>query len=457
MAESLYDLYYAVFNDKSRGFWNITASFPRYGTLDSKEFFESLFKPSLDNNNSGNAYHFIFEFFESIGKESVFWYLKDTQTQLSMLDSNHTLSALLLGMVVKDKLGIKIQNLPTTYDDEEQNFAYYWTLTCICHDIARQIEEESIVSFKRGHDFKYITSIQDFYKAFFIEEDDEQFTTVLKNQRGFSKKADLITNYFRFRLKTAESNDARMDHGIAGAILFYAAMMKDFKKAKDKGTHNQDKSIYYCGRRFAPEYEKNILFIAETIAEHNMWVPTTPTARKLYRCFHLDELITRKPIAYESTENGKNTSFLFLLGLVDAMEPIKGVMKRTDKKTVNEGDRAIDILKELKFSFTDESPKRVEITCPKHPEYLTSSWERISDGDVWLDIFSNITGIEITFNNSEINFTEESSKRIEITCPEHPEYLTSSWKRISGGDTWLDMSSNIAGIEVTFNNSRENT
>ena len=120
---------------------------------------------------------------------------------------NHTLSAFLLGLIVRDNLHIDMRSLPKIISEShKENFFYFWMLICLYHDCAYDIENND-----SAKDCKTITD--------FVREYGVTYNFIEK-----SEYKELFINYYFYR-----TNDMKViDHGIAGAILFYDTFMSFF-------------------------------------------------------------------------------------------------------------------------------------------------------------------------------------------------------------------------------------
>lgn len=49
--------------------------------------------------------------------------------------AQHTVSLFLLGLSTIRHMGIKIQNVPSYYEDTDDNILYLWSIMCLYHDI----------------------------------------------------------------------------------------------------------------------------------------------------------------------------------------------------------------------------------------------------------------------------------------------------------------------------------
>lgn len=346
---SIWDLFEELTSDKEK--WNY------YVDNDIQNTAQDLF----DNTN---ALLFIKSAFKKGSKDRALDIVYRDNCEISQYRSNHTLSAYLLGIILRDRLNIDMKELPQIEDRAPtKNFLYFWSLTCLYHDYAFSVEEKS------KEFVEHIRDIDDFTKQFNI-------THSMLDESEFK---DLIVNYFNYRIK----ENGVIDHGIAGAMLFYDGLIKQYIEAMEKEGITKKQSFTHHGLKYSREYKEHILFVANTIAQHNMWRANEFTALQ-YKNHHLEELIpnsnnTHKISFYDSGKGQKN-KLLFLLCLIDTIEPIKCLGRDKNKNPIT---NPYIVLEKLKISF-DKNEKIFSICCPEKyfSDYMNSiRW--ISD---WMDV-----------------------------------------------------------------------
>lgn len=200
----------------------------------------------------------------------------------------HTVSAFLLGLIIKNKLQIDTRNWRRLPGEKtpKGSFELFWSLVCLFHDIGYTYEENP-------EQYKSFESIDEFIR----------FLNMDYSLLDVSKHKELIINYYKMRIS---GKSACVDHGIVGALLLYDALMDLAENSK-----------IYSGIK---EYKSFFVNICDTIALHNMWRATTSTIDE-YIENGLWELIPDDDqhhiIFY------KDDPLLFLLAIVDTIDPIK--------------------------------------------------------------------------------------------------------------------------------------
>ncbi len=200
----------------------------------------------------------------------------------------HTVSAFLLGLTIRDKLQFDTRNwrrLPGA-KSARGSFDLFWSWICLFHDVGYYYEDNP----KKFSDIRSLDGL--------IER-----LGLKHNLLKVSEHKKLIEKYFNKRLM----GSARvLDHGIVGAVLLYDALMD----------LSNNSMVYSRIKRYEFFYAK----ICDTIALHNMWRATEATMEE-YREYNLNELIPENNchIIYY-----KDNPVLYLLALVDSIDPIKG-------------------------------------------------------------------------------------------------------------------------------------
>ena len=327
MAKSLYNEYEQLL---SSGSWKY---YPLEETLGMKMF--------SDRDS-------IISFFKHyIGKgEKANMPIVDFIDNLSMDRLQHTLSCFLLGILLYERsssitcgicrsLRKKPINNPETMDER---FKYLWLLISIFHDFGYAIENKDV--------------------ELSIKEFDEMITKLHSRQTIvpsiYSKI--LLRNYAKYRV----CRFGVYDHGICGGLKLYAELCQ---LRENKASSSDQK--HYWGEDLIPHFA----LAAWTVACHNIWLikdcEKNANAIRCYKCFNLDKLI------YHGTSRIiKESPFLFLLCLVDSIEPIK-IFDNFDK------------LKQVKFVFPSDNIIEIDINglCLKdHDTYI----KKIVDINDWL-------------------------------------------------------------------------
>lgn len=263
----------------------------------------------------------------------------------------HTISCFLLGTLLYERcpsiskdINSVLNKFPINNDERfEERFRYIWLLISLFHDFGYAIENN------------------------LIEYDKEQFDTLMSKfprspksiPRPYSKT--LLINYEKYRKCRFGVND----HGICGGIKLFSDLCE---LREDKSNHNGSNN--YWGE----DLIKLFSLAAWTVACHNIWfVNENDRTVECYRhCLKLDKLVYQ-----EKFRNIKESPFLFLLCLVDSIEPIKIFNNK-------------DSLHHIAFDFSNTTSINIQIDglCqPKKNHYLS----KIKELNDWLTDTNNTT------------------------------------------------------------------
>ncbi|GAA6528576.1 hypothetical protein LPYR103PRE_05490 [Segatella asaccharophila] len=281
------------------------------------EYYEN--SPSLNIgmlSNSCKCKSFIRNCMKAGGKGND--YLNDSLDSLSPSRIKHIVSCFLLGFVFreniskKDWIDKKLKTLCHDYSkDWKGEFSYIWMLICFFHDLGYNVEEGENV----------------------IPEEDGVFPPQRKSSvflpRIYTPEA--VSAYEKYR---EEKYHVNVDHGIYGGKVCYEKLC-EIRRQHDssKNTPNnldntvmittmgqklrEDSPQYYWGKPL----EKVYACISWTIICHNMFFVQEDTEEaKYYKEHDLGEFVYKKRARKIRL---KSSPFLFLLCLVDTLEPIK--------------------------------------------------------------------------------------------------------------------------------------
>ena len=336
-------------------------------------------KFSIENYNSNNLFaegetkNIIIRLLGKFGKEELYQELEYSDMAPPDDRYDHTLSAFLLGLTLRNEMHIDMRNLPHVVSKNSQdNFYYFWILICLYHDCAYYIENHI-----SAEDCPTVEAFVKKYriKNSFLEE---------------SEYKELFTNYYNYRINRWEC----IDHGIAGALLLYDRLFNLYEKNKE----NPEKYKYLS---FSKSCKKHILLVANTIARHNIYTVDEDDIEgvEYYKHYNLNELIQSsnrfsKVTLDEESENEK-IRLLFLLELVDTIEPLKTIKQKKDKDDVSLEKVSIE------FKYKDN---QFVINYPNNYVNLYNS--NISD---WL-------GVILRCEGSTYSFEFERIKKKELIC-----------------------------------------
>ncbi|WP_069999648.1 hypothetical protein [Cellulosilyticum sp. I15G10I2] len=237
-------------------------------------------------------------------------------------------------------------------------FSYFWFLICFYHDYGYSFEERN-----------KIEAFEDL-----LSELGELNFTLPRIFREISVPkvvADNIGKYIAYRYKVHN----KLDHGIVGGLLFWKERKKDYYERRKK--YNRDEFIDNQ-RLWSNRILQCIhLPIAWTIAAHNIWfINNESDDYDAYCKYGLDELIIRKPkISLE------NHPFLFLLSIVDTIDPVKLLMQN------NHHVFTVDDLNSIMFSFGENT---IQYSMTYDNEIVHSRYKNnIKDIKSWVCCDSN--------------------------------------------------------------------
>lgn len=244
--------------------------------------------PFVENNNSHTD--FIKNYFKRSGKEIVLEIIDIKDKEI--LRAAHTNSIFFLGILLYKNTTISKDYFIRQNRLGYQEFPFIWFLTCLFHDFAMQQESSRELITK-------IVDIDTLNRTYNIKHKLLEKTVAGVDRLLFNH----IRQYFLFR----RFNHKKIDHGILGGLYFYDRLVKN-RIIQEKKKDNE--------LLWGKELEKQYAMVAGVIAIHNIWFPTDKTACDYIR-FEMKELINAKPISL------RQSPLLFLMGVVDTIDPIK--------------------------------------------------------------------------------------------------------------------------------------
>ena len=269
-------------------------------------------------NPVNNHSEFIKRYFTRGGKSEI---LNDPifNVQPALLShAEHTNSIFFLGAYIYYNTEFRKKLLP-----DENNpvgyptFPFLWFLTCLFHDLGYEFEK------KPNDTFEKIYDIDSLKRAMALTNDFRD-----KNLQGTSEVLiNSVGKYFLLR----RYNDFKIDHGILGGFYLFDRLVKN----RIVKNNSNDDGLYW-----GEELEDQYSIAAATIACHNIWVNQSGY-KKAYKDFNLELLA--KFDAIKLTE----FPFLYLLGIVDTLDPIKAYK--------GEQLSSLDIFKNLTISSSNTS------------------------------------------------------------------------------------------------------
>ncbi len=359
-----------------------------------RDMHNSINAQSLFNGN--NAIEFIKSVFSHGGKGNAIHLPHGEQFEMTEERANHALSAFLFGVLLRDGLKINMQELPKLHKEPTKNFLYFWSLTCLYHDFTTTLEAKSRLD-RNGNETdcsrRYITELATMKK--FCSYFDIKYSLIADSEDG-----TLIENYYNYRVQKYHA----IDHGIASGMLLYDQLMKAYQNASKLAEAKRGTTFTLNNLKYSTEYPKHILLIANTIAKHNMWRADADKVT-VYQEYNLDDLIPNTGnthiVSFDSKTRNAKDKLLFLLGLVDTLEPVKCIGRCTNE---NPNHNPYIVLEKIKIEL-DPKMKAVTIKCPQNYFYdYKNSTAGITN---WMDLSTSIDeknhSITFSFNRKSEN------------------------------------------------------
>ncbi len=211
--------------------------------------------------------------------------------------ARHTVSLFFLGIAFYEKIFDKESLIPPQDRHEYKAFLYYWFKICFYHDMGYVYEYAST------REVNYYRTLDDFRRYYDISR------TFLSDD----KESKLISNYFTYRMKEFYL----VDHGIAGGTVLYDKLLTKMEELNKLS----ERSMFYSGDSWmlSDEYVNGSALVAKMIAKHNMWF-AEPEQYEMYEKYDLHDLIPKEDLSHRY---GCHDYLLFILSLVDTMEPLK--------------------------------------------------------------------------------------------------------------------------------------
>jgi hypothetical protein len=301
---TLLEEYDNIFNDEER--WKYYKEL----SIGENPFDFTNVKPEDYNKK---AKDFIKLYFEAGNKD---WALNGTEESSRHL---HSVSAFFLGILLKETLfpGLLTSSERTDRDMQEPDFLYYWFLTCLYHDMGYVIEFDRVNYPPRELDLDSLVSkIKER-----LQISCSSFNLFDEGVCGSIYQIDTIKRYYDYCRKNSHINT--INHGIVGGLLLYNRLNENYQQVvpdaeieyKREGKLFSPDDFYFNNLHYSICHKEYYKKVASVIVDHNIWLADEKT-REEYGAADLSELV-RDPLSIKEHE------FLFLLALVDIIEPIK--------------------------------------------------------------------------------------------------------------------------------------
>ena len=297
-------------------------------------------------SNDNESFKFIEEYYVRAGKVKLFEdeYI-DKKPEILKKRAPHIISTYLLGIIIAESFGFDLD----TGDSNNINLKYLWFLACLYHDIGYIYEETHCCEYLRDIQSNGLEALKKIcnIKNCTISE----FKTYTKNE---------IDVYLSYRAKCLNGEMGVIDHGIAGGLMLYDRLRKNYERAWHN-EYNNDKSItrdsfLYNELHFSKEHLKYYAEAADAIISHNIWADT------------LNKCLEEQGIAHHNAPliRAKN-KIAFILAVADTIEPIKKYgFFVLEKIWYDEKDKGINLLMpeidDNAYKYLTDLPNWVEIT-----------------------------------------------------------------------------------------------
>jgi len=351
-----------------------------YEVMQDRSLWDYYNNTNFETESAGDIFSNSKEFIEEIlrnGEKLTFFAREQFNDLAKGMRLKHTVSIYILGIAIYtnvesirisiDDYISKIDNEMHRYSKPSSNetktpFSYFWFLICFYHDYGYLFELQD--------KDKALTSLFDVLDCN-INVRFPVFTVYTGVPRTILLN---FQNYLNYRYKV----HGKLDHGIVAGLLFWEERRREYRARRKN--HSTDDFVDN-GRRWSNNILMNIhMPVAITIAAHNMWfIKCDSDYVQDYKDFHLDKLITNTPKI-----NLKNHPMLFLLSVVDTLDPIKEIL-RADNENLN-----FDCLNEVMFEFDSRSISfKININDVEFESRYRSSILNMKN---WLDCFTEFNG-----------------------------------------------------------------
>jgi hypothetical protein len=320
--ETLFDKLKSIIKDESAYYYN------KYSYNNELE--------NLINNNS-EAINFIMEYFYTGGKSSLF------SSEQEFVRAKHVIMSYFLGVMIIKNTNLKskfdeyvkndLSNIHSILCDGNDNILYLWYLASLFHDIGyvfeNKITTSSLAENEKSDIFLNSTTINGHLYQFKMNTNRYPINTYQK--------------YYLYIFKNLKIQE----HGFLGGNMLFNRMKKNLlDKIKNESLSNSSlntKSFISDGLHWSINHLDIYRMLSFVIMEHNIW---RLEDESLAREYGLDNLYLDN---YERIDPEREP-LLFLLSLVDTIEPFKKFDKQTNKIDPN-FDVFLNFLKNTKIDF----------------------------------------------------------------------------------------------------------
>lgn len=240
----------------------------------------------------------------------------------SLQRGDHTLSVFLLGIQLAELFGILSPDNEENegngpYNKDGFNFKYYWFLACLYHDVGYVYENSTYLDESIRNKQERENKLQDNLSALRTDglEAIQEICDIryLHNRVFKTYDRSEIDLYLKGRATCCNC----IDHGIAGGLMLYDKLRKQFEQSwqsryrlggVDRTSFWNNKGLHLSNCHFE-EYAK----AANAIISHNIWIDTLNNYKQLVKT----PLVTKNRISFQKDP------LCFILSLADTIEPLK--------------------------------------------------------------------------------------------------------------------------------------
>ena len=284
---------------------------------------------------------FIKDYFHKGGKDLIADYFNLDSFGKERAD--HTVSIFFFGLLLFHNTEFKNQIFyDGRFSDRYDLFAYIWFMTCLGHDVAFYSERDEALWEKNPTIEALIEGAQAEHNL--LARSVEHVPQDMFN---------LIRPYFDHRHAAGKT-----DHGIYAGLLSYDLLVKNRLYHHNDGDSNWTWDEYL---------DDIYAYCAGTVAVHNMWIPGTQAEIDEYKRHGLQALIGRPRITL------KEAPLLYLLGLVDTLDPVKLYHSISPKY----------VLQNISLSFPSSTSFSITVSPKLDYDRLK---ERSDEAQKWLDV-----------------------------------------------------------------------
>lgn len=321
----------------------------------------------------------------------------------------HAVSTYLLGIAVREGVGINCSSLPRIFSASSAGgdaFSFFGSGICLCHDLGFEYETQT----GSAQRVKAL-SPEGRMELLGLEYDLLSLTRTEFPPELTEREADwveetlhLTSSYNRYRLEGADSAYQWVDHGVAGAEIFYDAL----RRQAEAGPFRRPVSGELAANAKHSRFHACYLLMACAIARHNMWVASSQTIPGYMR-FNLHSLCPGPDLRRVDPKKPEE-QMLFLLDFMDTIDPVKNLYVRAaeERPDANEElSKRRDFLLDrvcLSFDWEQELDYRWAQFLPHRQITLSAAPSTLEEKNWLADYLSRLEGMSGWLDTKEPSF-----------------------------------------------------